>query len=57
MNFDNFEAIHKYSDLFVLYVGIPIAIVCLLLFMWQDIVKLIRKISRMALVHRIVSPS
>ena len=55
MNFDDFPAIHIYSDLFVWYVGIPVAIACLLLFMWQDIVNLVRKISRMALVHRVVS--
>ena len=55
MNFDEFPAIHIYSDLFVWYVGIPVAVACLLLFMWQDVVNLIRKLSRMALVHRIVS--
>lgn len=54
MNFDDFGAIHTYSDLFVWYVGIPVALVCCLLFMWPDLVKLVRKISRMALVHRIV---
>lgn len=55
MNFDEFPAIHIYSDLFVWYVGIPMSIACLLLFMWQDIINLFRKISRMVLVHRVVS--
>lgn len=57
MNFDAFEAIHTYSDAFVWYVGIPSVLACCLLFMWQDLAKLLRKLSRTALVHRIVSCS
>jgi len=53
MNFERFTAVHIYSDAFAWYVGIPSAIACLLLFMWQDLIKVVHKISKTALVHRI----
>jgi len=55
MNFDAFDAIHTYSDAFAWYVGIPSALACCFLFMWQDLFKIIRKISRGAMVRRLVS--
>lgn len=54
MNFDAFSAIHTYSDAFAMYIGIPCAVACLLLFMYQDLVKLFHKLTKTALVHRIV---
>jgi hypothetical protein len=57
MNFDSFDAIHRFSDAFAWYIGIPSAMGCLLLFMWRDLVKIIHKIITTALVHRIVRSS
>lgn len=57
MNFEAFDAIRVHSDAYALYIGIPLAIACLGLFMWRDLVKLFHKFTKTAVVHRIVGSS